>query len=46
MSSHSHGVLMVSVSSGDGNPDMPMVGMLNLIDLAGNFCIIDVKRGF
>lgn len=27
---------MVSVSSDDGNPDMPLVGKLNLIDLAGN----------
>ena len=45
-SSRSHGVLMVSVSSDDGNPDMPLVGKLNLIDLVGTFCIIDVKRGF
>ena len=46
-SSRSHGVLMmISVSSDDGNPDMPLVGKLNLIDLAGIFCIIDVKRGF
>lgn len=36
VSSRSHGVLMVSVSSDDGNPDMPLVGKLNLIDLAGN----------
>ena len=45
-SSCSHGVLIIYVSSDDGNPDMPLVGKLNLIDLAGNFCIIDVKRGF
>ena len=37
---------MVSVSSDDGNPDMPLVGKLNLIDLADNFCIMDVKTGF
>ncbi|XP_057815899.1 kinesin-like protein KIN-10C isoform X2 [Cryptomeria japonica] len=36
VSSRSHGVLMISVSSDDGNPDMPLVGKLNLIDLAGN----------
>ncbi|KAH9302518.1 hypothetical protein KI387_014101, partial [Taxus chinensis] len=35
VSSRSHGVLMISVSSDDGNPDMPLVGKLNLIDLAG-----------
>lgn len=36
VSSRSHGVLMISVSSDDGNSNMPLVGKLNLIDLAGN----------